>query len=109
MNLLYRGLGIIGYPHVCSEYSGDKAVYRLRQDRHRMGCPQCRPGEMTKRGGSIRHFLFMLIDCKSVFVEKKILKGTRLLLLENKEEAAMRLDDLGESAWGVFIIRSCCL
>jgi len=44
-----------------------------------------------------------------VFVEKKILKGTRLLLLENKEEAAMRLDDLGESAWGVFIIRSCCL
>jgi len=44
-------------------------VFRLRQDRHKMRCPQCGSREVTKKGFSLRRFRCVPIGRKPVVVE----------------------------------------
>ncbi|WP_298502309.1 ISL3 family transposase [uncultured Sphaerochaeta sp.] len=68
-SILYHGFGIVGYQHVHTEYYGGKIVFRLRQDRRRMRCPECGSSDVTKKGSFLRSFRCVPIGRKPVVVE----------------------------------------
>ena len=67
-SLLYHAFGIAGYQFVSHRFQGGQVIFRIRQPRERLRCPQCDGDDVWVRGHEERTFRLVPIGAKPTFV-----------------------------------------
>ena len=67
-SLLYHAFGIAGYQFVSHRFQGGQVIFRIRQPRERLRCPQCDCDDVWVRGHQERTFRMLPIGAKPTFV-----------------------------------------
>lgn len=68
-SLLYHGFGIRGYQYVRSLFVHGRIVFKIKQDRFSLRCPECCSKQLILKGHFSRVFRTIPIGSRPVFVE----------------------------------------
>jgi len=68
-SLLYHGFSIRGYQYVRSLFVHGRIVFKIKQDRFSLRCPECRSTQLILKGHVSRVFRTLPIGNKPVFIE----------------------------------------
>ncbi len=68
-SLLYYGFSICGYQYVRSLIVHSRIVFKIKQDRFSLRCPECRCKQLIRKGHVSRVFRTKPIGAKPVFIE----------------------------------------
>ena len=68
-SLLYHGFSICGYQYVRSLFIHGRIVFKIKQDRFSLRCPECRSKQLIRKGHVTRVFRTIPIGTKPVFIE----------------------------------------
>ena len=68
-SLLYHSFGLVGYKYVRARYENGSTIFRVRQDRFNICCPNCQSKRFIFRGKTLRQFRSIPIGSRQVFIE----------------------------------------
>jgi len=68
-SLLYHGFSIRGYHYVRSLFVHGRIVFKIKQDRFSLRCPECHSKQLILKGHASRIFRTLPIGNKPVFIE----------------------------------------
>ena len=68
-SLLYHGFSICGYQYVRSLFVHGRIVFKIKQDRFSLRCPECHSKQLILKGHVSRIFRTLPIGNKPVFIE----------------------------------------
>lgn len=67
-SLLYQSFGVRGYRYVGTRFEGGRTIFRVEQESETVCCPQCRSGNVIRRGQWVREFRMVPIGGKPVLL-----------------------------------------
>jgi transposase len=71
-SLLYHGFGLVGYKYIRTRYEKGTIIFKVRQDRFDICCPNCQSKRFVFRGKKLRQFRSIPIGSKQVFIEFEV-------------------------------------